>query len=173
MRTMGDAWSLENIPLTWNGRPLDIVAVYRNGGGAADPAKLNQRFPATRYVHVWIDALGTAPDSCQVADVEKGDISPENAPGWVKRRRALVHTSLPAVYCDRSTLLAVQGYCAAEGLKSGRDYQLWISTLDGSEDYNGKPLKAIPGVVAVQVEGGVSAAWDRSVVYDDHWHPLA
>ena len=55
---------------------------------------------------------------------------------------------------------------------SGRDYDLWISTLDGSEDFQGKPLAHIPGVVAVQVEGGPSAAWDRSVVYDDRWHPL-
>lgn len=167
MRTMGDAVTLANIPLS-----VDIAAVYRNGLFAADPAQLNQRFPATRYVHVWIDVNGSCPESAQVLDIEAGDAGPNQAPGWVKARRAVVHTSLPTLYCDRAELLAVQAACAAEGLKSGRDYDLWISTLDGSEDFQGKPLAHIPGVVAVQVEGGPSAAWDRSVVYDDRWHPL-
>jgi len=168
MRTMGDAVTLANIPLS-----VSVVAVYRNGLYAADPGELNQRFPVTRYVHVWIDVNGSHPESAQVLDVEKGDATPQQAPGWIQARRKVVHTSLPTVYCDRSTLGDVQSECAKAGLKSGRDYQLWVATLDGSVTMDGRPLTEVPGVVAVQVEGGVSAAWDRSVVFDDHWHPLA
>lgn len=168
MRTMGDAVAWMNIP-----RTADIIAVYRNGNWPAKPEDVNAYFPLTKYVHVWIDVNGSCPESAQVLDVEKGDATPQQAPGWIQARRKVVHTSLPTVYCDRSNLIGVQAECAAAGLKSGRDYQLWISTLDGSEDFQGKPLRSIPGVVAVQVEGGPTAKWDRSVVYDDRWHPLA
>lgn len=167
-RTMGDGVVLANIPQT-----VDIVAVYRNGLWRADPAAVAKRFPPKAIVTVWIDVNGTAPGSCQVLDVEKGDAGPNQAPGWIKARRAAVHTSLPTVYCNRSTLPDVEAACSAAGLLAGRDYQLWISTLDGTETMNGKALKSVPGVVACQLAGGMTAKWDRSVVYDDAWHPLA
>jgi hypothetical protein len=169
---MGDSTRLESIPLS-----VQIAAVYRNGLYAARPADVAGRFPASRYVVVWIDVNGSAPESCQILDVERYDASPEQAPGWIRRRRALVHTSLPTVYCDRSTLTAVQLHCGAAGLKSGTDYQLWISTLDGTTTLDGtpsgRPLLSIPGVVAIQLHGGPSAPWDQSTVYNDRWHPLA
>ena len=166
-RIMGDAVNLASIPST-----VSIVGVYRNGRYMADPNALNQRFPLNRYVHVWIDIDGSCPESAQVLDVEKFDATPEQAPGWVKARRKVVHTSLPTIYCNRDTLPAVLGECAAEGLIAAEHYQLWIATLDNSDEWNGRKLRTIPGVVAVQLET-VSGAWDRSVVYDPRWHPLA
>jgi hypothetical protein len=166
-RIMGDATTLANIPLT-----VAIVGVYRNGRYMADPNALNQRFPLSRYVHVWIDVDGSCPGSAQVLDVERFDATPEQAPAWVKARRKVVHTSLPTLYCDRSTLPAVLAECAAEGLIAGEHYQLWIATLDNSTEWNGRELRTIPGVVAVQLET-VGGAWDRSVVYEPRWHPLA
>ena len=167
MRTMGDATTLANIPPS-----VQIVGCYRNGLYAADPNHLNTLFPLNRYVHVWIDVDGSHPESAQVLDVERFDATPEQAPGWVIARRKVVHTSLPTVYCDRDTLPHVLAECAAEGLIAAEHYQLWIATLDLSESWNGKLLSQVPGVVAVQVET-VAGAWDRSVVYNDHWHPLA
>lgn len=172
-RVMGDGTVLANIPQRWNGRPIDIAAVYGTGLYTAKAGDVAARFPPAHYVTVWIDALGTAPQSCQVLDVERYDASPQAAPGWIKRRAALVHTSLPTVYCDRSTLPAVESECAKAGLHAGQHYQLWIATLDGTETYQGRHLSAVPGVVACQVEGGPSAKWDRSIVYNDRWHPLA
>jgi hypothetical protein len=166
-RIMGDATTLASIPLT-----VSIVGVYRNGRYAADPAVVNQRFPLSRFVHVWIDVDASCPASAQVLDVEKFDATPEQAPGWVKARRKAVHTSLPTVYCNRSTLPAVLAECAAEGLIAAEHYQLWIATLDNGESWNGRELRTIPGVVAVQLET-VGGAWDRSVVYEPRWHPLA
>lgn len=167
MRIMGDATTLANIP-----QSVQLVGCYRNGLYAADPNHLNQLFPLSRYVHVWIDVNGSCPESAQVLDVEKYDATPQQAPGWVKARRKVVHTSLPTIYCDRDTLPHVLAECAAEGLIAGQHYQLWIATLDLSETWNGVPLKTVPGIVAVQVET-VNGAWDRSKVYDDRWHPLA
>lgn len=166
-RTMGDATTLANIPLS-----VQLVGVYRNGRYAADPSYLNTLFPLAKYVHVWIDVNGSCPESAQVLDVERYDATPAQAPGWIKARRKVVHTSLPTLYCNRDTLPAVLGECAAEGLIAAEHYQLWIATLDNSTTWNGRELRTIPGVVAVQLET-VGGAWDRSKVYDDKWHPLA
>jgi hypothetical protein len=164
---MGDSTVVANIPLT-----VQLVGVYRNGSYAADQATVAARFPANRYVIVWIDVDGSHAGSAQVLDVEIGDASPQSAPGWIKARRAAVHTSLPTIYCNRSTLPSVLAACTAQELTAGEHYQLWISTLDGTETWNGHQLRTVPGVVAVQVEGGMTAAWDRSIVYNPHWHPL-
>lgn len=166
-RIMGDAVTLASIPTT-----VSIVGVYRNGRYAADPNAVNQRFPLSKYVHVWIDIDASCPASAQVLDVEKYDATPEQAPAWVKARRKVVHTSLPTLYCNRDTLPSVLAECAAEGLIAGEHYQLWIATLDGTTKWNQRELSTIPGVVAVQLET-VGGAWDRSVVYDPRWHPLA
>jgi len=159
-RTMGDSVTVGNIPFT-----VDIAAVYINGIFAADPQVVARRFPADRHVTVWIDVNGTMPQRAQVFDVEKGNGIPANAPAWIDARRAVVHTSLPTIYCGRATLPAVEAACKAAGLLPARDYQLWISTLDGTH-YTG------PGVVACQYQGGPTAKYDLSVVYDDAWHPL-
>lgn len=168
-RTMGDsARGPAAIPQT-----VDIVALYRNGRFPADPALAARRFPAKAVVTVWIDVNGTAPKTCQVLDVEKGDASPSAAPAWIRARRAAVHTSLPTIYCDRSTYPDVVKACSAAGLLPGAHYQFWISTLDGTETMKGVPLARTLGVVACQFKGGMTAAWDESVVYDPDWHPLA
>lgn len=167
-RIMGDAVNFAAIP-----KSVNMVAVYRNGLYAADPAAVAKLFPPSKYVTVWIDALGNAPESCQVADVEMGDLDPKEFPGWAKKRAELVHTSLPTGYCDRSTYSALTSYCKAAALIAGTHYQLWISTLDGTETMNGKGLWTYPGVIGCQKSGGPKAAYDMSVIYDDKWHPLA
>lgn len=167
-RTMGDSVNLAAIPLT-----VDMVGVYCNGDFAVDPALVARRFPPAKYVIVWYDVFGNAPDRAQILDVENGAASTARAPGWVRARRSVVHTSLPTLYCNRSTMTTLIRTCSVSGLVAGRDYQLGISTLDGTEDFNGVPLKSIPGVVFCQLKGGPTAPYDLSKVYDDKWHPLA
>lgn len=162
-RTMYDGVTWENIPD--NGPAGTIVAVYRTGRYAADAAKVAARFPAAKYPVIWVDVNGSDPAGAQALDVEKGDATPAQAPGWVKARLAAVKGSLPTVYCNRSTIASVASECAAAGLKLGVHWWLWVATLDGT-DY------VADGVVACQREGGVSAPFDTSVVYADWWHCL-
>lgn len=159
MRTMYDGVSWRDIPAN-----AKMVALYQNGDFAVRGTDASEQFKDA--VVVWIDVTGKSPQSCQVLDVESGDAAPGSAPAWIRARRAVVHTSLPAVYCDRSTLSAVYKACALDRLTPGVDYQVWVSTLDGTE-YQG------PGVVACQVRGGMNARYDTSVVYDDKWHPAS
>lgn len=158
---MGDSVTVANIPLN-----VQIAAVYENGLWPADPLAVARRFPATKYVTVWIDVNGSAAAHCQILDVEKGDATTAQAPGWIRARRAVVHTSLPTIYCNRSTYSGLVRTCAVGGLVAGRDYELWVSTLDGTR-FTGQ------GVVACQYQGGATAKYDLSEVYYDKWHPLA
>lgn len=168
-RLMGDSVRVANIPLN-----VQMVGVYENGEYAADPLVVARRFPASKYVTVWFDVNGEAPEHCQILDVENGNATVGRAPGWVRERRAVVHTSLPTLYCDRSTMSGLIRTCAVGGLVAARDYQLGISTLDGTEtDLEGRPLSSIPGVVFCQFQGGIKAPYDLSRVYNDRWHPLA
>jgi hypothetical protein len=97
----------------------------------------------------------SAADSGDILDVENGDATPAQVPGWCDAfnrpgRRA------PTVYCNRS---AWPGVIAAVG---NRTVDYWISTLDGT--------MFIPGAVAVQyVDNG---PYDSSVVWDPGWAAL-
>jgi hypothetical protein len=162
-RIMYDAVTPANIPD--NAPPGTIIAVYRNGRYAADPAAVETRFPASKYAGIWIDVNSTDPANSQVLDVETGDATPADAPGWIKARLAAVPRALPTVYCNRSTIAAVILACDAAGLRLGIHYWFWISTLDGT-------LYEADGVVACQDQGGVTAPYDTSVVYADWWHCL-
>lgn len=162
-RVMYDAVTWENIPADAPGET--IIAVYRDGDFAAQAAAVEARFPPARYPVIWIDVNGGDPAVSQVLDVETGDAAPAGAPGWVKARLAAVKGSLPTIYCNRSTIAAVASECAAAGLKLGVHFWLWVSTLDGTQ-------YVADGVVACQYQGGVTAPYDKSVVYADWWHCL-
>lgn len=166
-RKMGDSSHIDSIPLDVN-----IAALYFNGDYAVSQAVAAQRFPAGKYVTVWIDVFGNAPQHAQVLDVEKGAASTAAAPAWIRARRAAVHSSLPTIYCNRSTMPALIRTCAIGGLTPAEDYQLWIATLDGTEKIAGVALRSITGVVACQYQGGQKAAFDLSNVYDPKWHPM-
>lgn len=110
------------------------------------------RFPHAR--HRAISVLNK-PSVAAVLDVELGDATPEDAPGFIKARFGDA-----CIYCNRSTLPAVQRACA------GLDYRVWLATLDGS-----KPTSIRGGgkLAAVQYQGGQKAHFDLSVVYDVSW----
>jgi hypothetical protein len=167
-RKMYDAAVPGNIPAS-----APMIAVYFNGAWPATPAELADRFDPRKTVTVWIDVIGDAPLHAQVLDVERMDAPAARAPGWIKERAAAVHTSLPTVYCNRSTLPSVTAVCRNAGLAAGKHYQLWISCLDGQEAADRAQLASVAGVVAAQYQGGPTAPYDISDVYDDRWHPLA
>ncbi|WP_052069779.1 hypothetical protein [Streptacidiphilus albus] len=128
-RTMYDAVTVSAIP---DGSVL--VAGYVNGS-YANLSGLRARFPHALVVGVTVTA---GADEGQVLDVESGDASPAEAPGWVERRRAA--GADPTVYCNASTWPAVRAAFSAAGVAAPH---FWIA------DYDGDP--AIPaGAVAKQ-----------------------
>jgi hypothetical protein len=153
-RIMGDSVEFGVVP-----KSVDIVAVYANGHfGVVSPAELEAQYPHSRYGHVFIDVDGSRPDA-QVRDWENGDKG-GSLEAWVIEHNLIAGRKDAVVYCNRSTIPEVRRLSACQVL--GRDYYLWVATLDG-EEVTG------PGIVACQKDGAdqTGADWDRSLVYDN------
>jgi hypothetical protein len=106
---------------------------------------------------VFIDVTGGLPNGAQWLDVERGDATVADVPGWLDERAKYGEGG---IYCNRDTLPSVE-LAAGE-----RPHLLWIGTLDGTIDV------ALPEgrghLVAVQA---FPASWlpvhaDLSVVVD-------
>lgn len=146
MRVFYDAVQPGNIPSTAAG-----VAGYVDGRyawSAADWA----RFP--NAVHVRIACFARTNDG-HVLDVETGDATPTQAPGWVRmRRQAGVD---PTVYCSLAWWPSVRAAFIAQGVP---EPHYWIAAYPG----NGPRLYA--GAVAHQYAN--PGPYDLSVVAD-YW----
>ena len=165
-RIMRDSTNVLDIPA----QGTDIVALYANGKYAADRKVAAQLF-GTKPIG-FIDVIGDDWQGAGILDVETGDATADQAPLWVMRRWATVHRPVsldypPIIYCDRSKLTPVFNFMADDGLQVGRDFKLWIATLDGT-----KAVKDMTGVMAVQYAGEhiTGHHYDESIVYDDTWH---
>lgn len=129
--------------------PLDtpVVAGYADGlyqWSASDWG----RFPNSVQLSIAVHPATSA----DILDVETGDATPDDCPGWVDRfhrggRRR------PTIYCNRTTWPQVKWALGA------RQVDYWISTLDGTQ--------TVPGAVAVQYKdfGG----YDESIIQDPSW----
>jgi hypothetical protein len=150
-----DATNPANIPDT-------AMAILPYADGLfAWPRKQVRRFPIAR--RRFITVTGNA-EIASIFDIETGDGLPEDAPDFIEWRHDLFPHSVPgAIYCNRSTLPAVQHACR------GLEFLVWLATLDGTV-----PTSVGGGgrLVAVQDKGGPDAPYDRSVVLDPSWlHP--
>jgi hypothetical protein len=137
-----------------------LNAYYFNGHYAHIPYKVGQGA-------VWIDVLNNAPKSCSWLDVETGDATPADVPGWLDAR------NMPGdqgIYCSIDSVAAVNSYAAK------RPFNLWVSTLDGN------PFPIVPSIsgtlVAVQCIPASMLRFngDMSVVVNENYwkeHALA
>lgn len=151
MRTMYDSTAAADIPTT-----AAMVAGYlppsRFAWSAADWA----RFPGAVKVRI---AVRADVDDGHVLDVETGDATPAQAPGWVKMRRAA--GADPSVYCSASLWPTVQAAFTAAKVPQPH---YWIAAYPGG----GQVIPA--GAVAHQWanETITGQHFDLSVVAD-HW----
>lgn len=161
-RLMRDSIRPDDIPVSGT----DIVAVYRNGSFAADPADIASRFPGIPVA--WIDVIGNNAGGCGILDIENGDATPQTAAHWVAARHAV--EGKPVLYVNRSNITAVYNVMAANGWKPGIHFRVWLATLDGTVS-----VPDMTGIVAVQARGSdrTGGNYDESVVYDATWHAPA
>lgn len=149
MRTMYDAVTAANIPADAQMVAGYIDMITLRPWSPADWA----RFPGA--VKVTIVTKASTNDG-HVLDVEPGDATPGEAPGWVRMRRAAGAT--PSIYCNLSTWPAVRAAFSSAGVA---EPYYWIAHYDGDP--------AIPdGAVAKQYRGDVAPGFDVSSVAD-HW----
>lgn len=115
------------------------------------------RFPHAKRRAITVLGNPTA----NIADVEKGNMTPEDVPGFLRGWREHHPDGYPGtVYCSRSTLVQVQLWC------KGMEFGVWLATLDGSI-----PTHITGGgtLLAVQYEGGPTAPYDVTRVLDEDW----
>lgn len=151
MRTMYDSTEANDIPLT-----AEMVAGYLPPSSYAWSAADWARFP--HAIKVRIAIFASVPDG-HVLDVERGDATPAQAPGWVRMRRAAGVD--PTIYCNASTWPTVRQAFRDQGVA---EPHYWIAKYDGVDEL-------IPGAVAKQyanppVHG--RGHFDLSVVAD-YW----
>lgn len=148
-RTMYDAVTAANIPADARMVAGYIDRIKLAPWSAADWA----RFPSAVKVEIVKKA---STDDGHVLDVEPGDATPAEAPGWVLLRRAA--GADPTVYCNASTWPAVRAAFAAARVA---EPHYWIAKYDGDP--------TIPdGAVAKQYRGNVAPGIDVSAVRD-YW----
>lgn len=149
-RTMYDSTNPFDIPTT-----AAMVAGYLAPSPSAWSPAGWARFPTAVKVRI---AVRASTNDGHVLDVENGDATPAQAPGWVSMRR-LAGVD-PTVYCDRTNRPLVIAACLAAGIQNPH---FWIA------DPNDGPV--IPdGDVAVQFATPPNSGghWDLSVV-SDYW----
>jgi hypothetical protein len=147
----------DSVNLAANPAAVDIAFYYVNGNeGVCTEAQAQARHPGKLVLG--IDVNGTAP-WVAVRDWETGDKS-GSLEQWVIDHNKASGVKDACVYCNRSTIAEVRQLTGAHVL--GRDYVLFVSTLDGT-------LYTEPGTVACQV--ATIAGYDLSVIWDDGWHP--
>lgn len=107
-------------------------------------------------------AVSAATNDGDALDVENGDATPDQAPGWVSRRRA-AGVPRPWVYCNRSNRSAVEFNLKRFGITADQ-VALWVATLDGTQVVAAGPFP----VAAVQYANATLAGghYDISLVND-------
>lgn len=138
-RTMYDSVSAASIPAD-----ATMVAGYLNGAYAWSSEDW-ARFPHAVHVTVTVNTSAAA----DVLDVENGDASPAEAPGWIATHPG------GSIYCDSSTWPAVKAAFGGRPLPP-----FWIA------DYNGDASTIPTGAVAAQYED--AGPYDLSVCAD-YW----
>ena len=143
MRIMFDSINADAVPAD-----ARIVAGYV-GGRWPDAAALAARFPNALVVTIAVSASERA----RCLDVENGDATPQQAPGWAQEQRA-AGEPWPWVYMNEATWPAVRAAFAAAGVAD----PLWFVA-----QYDGDPVLAGDQIAKQYQDVG---PYDQSVVAD-------
>jgi hypothetical protein len=154
-RVMFDSTTPHAIPAN-----AEMVAGYVDGAYRWTDADW-ARFPHAQQVRITVTADHSR-GNC--LDVESGDATPSQAPGWIRARHA-AGVNYVTIYCNRSTLAAVDKAC------QGLSYYRWIATLDGTLHIPGFTPLETPAAVQFANSRMAGANVDVSLVWEDKWHP--
>lgn len=132
----------------------EMVAGYLSPSPYAWSVNEWDRFPNAVQVRI---AVRASTNDGHVLDVEKGDATPAEAPGWVSMRRTA--GADPSVYCSMSSWPAVMAAFVAAGVKQPH---YWVAAYPGIGD------NVPTGAVAHQFADSLSSGgdYDLSAVLD-------
>lgn len=112
----------------WSAIPIDAEAVagYISPSGYTWPQAAWDRFPNAVHVRITPSASHTGL-GVHVLDVETGDATPAQAPGWARDQRALGQD--PTIYCSEGTWTTVQNAFNAQGVAQPH---YWVAGYPGA-----------------------------------------
>lgn len=116
-KVMFDDTSIELIP-----PKAPAVACYTNGL-YKNCAEVHIKFPHARKVT--IDVANSNP-AADFLDIERGDATIEDAPGWFREHQVRRHNALPGFYISISEAQALESVLRAHGIKR-HEYILWTA----------------------------------------------
>jgi hypothetical protein len=103
------------------------VAGYVNGI-FNDFDNIVKRFPHLKHLSISV----FSGEDADALDVENGDATPGEAPGWVRKQHAR-GKARPVVYANASTMPQVVQALTDDGIKRD-EYLLWVADYDGKAD---------------------------------------
>lgn len=133
-------------------RDAEMVAGYLNGG-CRWPAQAFTYWEAARIVRI---ATNATMNAGAVLDVERGDATPNDAPGWCARARQ--RGQVPTVYTSQANVPAVLAACKLHGVAPPLIWMAW---------WNGV-ASVPPGCIAKQYANVDAKGYDLSAVAD-YW----
>lgn len=164
MITMYDSVDVSQIPAA-----ALACGGYRDGRWPTFQA-LSERFPHARLLSIAVSASTDA----DCLDIEQGDATPAQAPGWVKRQHAR-GIPRPCLYANASTMPAVLAALKAEGIPRGM-VRLWSAHYTVAH-ICGPDTCAYPGVPACDgtqwTDRALGRNLDQSALLDDFFAPGA
>lgn len=157
MSTMYDGLNTDAQVISKIIKPGDKVAYYVDGLFAWTPAEI-ALFPHND--HITITVFGNPAD---VADCESGDMTPNAAADWVRRRRAAGYFR-PTVYRSLSGMPDLRQ--ATGNLIMGQDWDSWVADFDNSTSsvYPGSAAKQYRSLDDRDVSEIYDAAWPHRVL---------
>lgn len=102
--TMFDSVTPADIPMTG----MDAVLAYVNGRYNT-LAAIRQRYPHLPILTCSVNSSGNA----QCLDVENGDATPADVPGWLDRQKTLKKTEIQIIYTPASQISAVRAHAGS------------------------------------------------------------
>jgi hypothetical protein len=140
--------------------PADPPAVAGYVAGRwPDYSELVARFPRARHKSIAV----AASEDADILDIENGDASPSDGPGWFTRQRAR-GLQLPGFYADASTMPEVVAALAGAGIER-TEYVLWVAWYNGSDSI-------VPGYEAHQwTDSALGRNLDQSSCLPSFWAP--
>jgi hypothetical protein len=150
--------------VTVSGLPADAPAVagYVNGL-YANVAELARRFPKRRRKTIAV----TASVDAHVLDIETGDATPDEAPGWVARHDHKKYGT-PILYTMASQVEAVEDAMGAAGYKRS-EYHIWSAHVGAGKHLCGPKSCGYGHTKAEGTQWDWREQWDESVLRPAFW----
>src|SRR5260370_8323571 len=97
-----------------------------------------------------------------VLDVEKGDATPADCPGWADRFNR-PGRRLPTIYSSRSSISWIRQAMGS------RPFDWWVATLDGPQDIAGAGAAQYCGAAGSGAPCETTGHYDESIILDPSW----